>query len=447
MRKNLWFLLTYLASICLFSCASNESQYLKLALETESWLQNQTNDSNVWPDAIDDPSNISLSFSDGMSGGLTFYLELYNATGDEAYLNRAEEIGEYVLNNLPRKTDTLKGKFWAFSPYGNVCAPGFALTELYKVTHKPKFLNGALSILDVLAHFADHPNDTISWDLGNDVLGGLAGTGLFLLYAGEELENAKATNMAIGAGETLIARAENEGDGLFWKRGQNGRFILPNFSHGNAGIAYFLTRLYEKTGDEKFLNAALSAVDYLDNIANTTDDVYLIPYGFPDNDWRRPYDIGWAHGPAGVGRLFVLLNRVTSDVKWLKKAEACYNGIVSSNPLLTPQSNFGKEPFSTDQRFGLAGVGSFAQELYRLTSDQKYLDFSLQIIEHITTKSVMDEGRHWSIPRFGFMSNAGSITTFNGYFYGNIGYGLLYLNQHFLLKGQRPSVRFVDDPF
>jgi len=447
MLKKTCFGLILMVSACLASCVQEEPKYLKLALETEAWLQHEAGNSQAWPDASDEPDNVSLSFSDGMSGGLIFYLELYRATGDRVYLDRAEQIGEYILDNLPKKTDSLKGKFWAFSPYGNVCAPGFALTELYKATQRPEFRRGASSVIAVLEHFADSPADTISWDLGNDVLGGLAGTGLFLLYAGEELANVKAIDMAVKAGKTLISRAQNEGVGLFWKRGQNGRFILPNFSHGNAGIAYFLTKLYEKTQDEKFLAAALSAVDYLDSVAHTDDGVYLIPYGFPDAGWRRSYDIGWAHGPAGVGRLFIKLYQVTEDPKWLRKSEACYRGIMSSNPLAIPNEGFGEEPFSTDQRFGLAGVGAFAQEMYRISGEETYLDFSEQVIDHVTSKSVLENGRSWPIPRFGFMSNAGSITTFNGFFYGNVGYGLLYLNQYYLSNNRIPSIRFMDDPF
>ena len=30
--------------------------------------------------------------------------------------------------------------------------------------------------------------------------------------------------------------------------------LMPNFSHGTAGIAYFLARLYEETHDKAFLD-------------------------------------------------------------------------------------------------------------------------------------------------------------------------------------------------
>lgn len=429
------------------ACNPN-NQYLSDVLEIEQWLDHQTLENlEVWPDVTDEPERVTLSLSGGMSGGLIFYLELFNATGDEVYLDRSQSIGTYLLDNLPQATDSLKNRFWAFSPYGRVCGPGFALTELYKATADVQYRKGAEHILGLLDHFADHKEDTISWDLGNDVLGGLAGTGLHLLYSAEQLQSQRALQMAIQSGETLLARASDDGNGLFWKRGQNGRFVLPNFSHGNAGIAYFLTRLYEVTRQERFLKGALSAVAYLDSIAKVDDGTFLVPYGFPDNGWRRSFDIGWAHGPAGVGRLFVKLFQATGDQQWLKKAEACLKGIVSSNPLGKPSGEFGSEPFSPDQRFGLAGVSYFAQEMYRLTDNIEYLRFAEDVLVHIKKSSVVENGRNWPTARFGFMSNPGVVTNFTGYFYGNVGYGLLFLNQYYLSLGRRGSVKFVDDPF
>lgn len=425
--------------------------YLGFVKETETWLAANSlthGTHRVWPDAIDEPDQVSTSFSDGMAGKLTFYLELYQATQEMRYLETAKEIGAYLRDNLPLKQDSLKGKFWAFSPYGSVCGPGFALAELYKVTGQEEYKEAALSVVEVLNHFADNPKDTISWDLGNDVLGGLSGTGLFLLYAHEALSAPDALDMATRAGNTLLARAKKEpGGGISWKRGQNSKYILPNFSHGPAGIGYFMARLYEVTKDEKYLEAALAAVRYLDSIAKSVDGVYLVPYGFPDLGWRRAYDIGWAHGPAGVARLFIKLHQLTKEPKWLEKAEACYYGILSSMPFETPPSEFGLEPFGIDQRFGLAGVAVFAQDMYRYTDDPKYLNFATQLTTDVLSKSRSLNDRSWPIERFGFMANAGQETTFTGFFYGSTGFGSLLLEQYNVMSGKQKGIRFVDDPF
>lgn len=426
------------------------SDYLEYAQEVDEWLSTnaiEKGGAKVWPDAMDNPDVISMSYSDGMSGKLTFYLSLYHATNELKYLERAKEIGRYLVQHLPQKGDSLKGKFWAFSAFGNVCGPAFALTELYKETQEENFKEAALSVVDLLEHFADNRQDTLSWDLGNDVLGGLSGTGLFLLYAQRELGSPKALEMASKAGETLISRAIPDKGGWTWKRGQDSRFVLPNFSHGPVGMAYFLTSLYESTGDQKFLDAAHKAMDYLDAIALTEDDTYLIPYGFPDIGWSRAYDIGWAHGPAGVARLFIKLHQVTGEPKWLERARACYRGILKSDPLGQPAEGFGMEPFEIDQRFGLAGVASFAQDMYGYTGEQQYLEFSEKLTRHILSRADPQGGLFWPIPRFGFMANPGEETIFTGFFYGSTGYAQVLLGQYAIMTGKENMVRFVDDPF
>lgn len=424
--------------------------YLGFARSAAVWLDSnavEVDGSLQWPDAIDEPDKTTLSYSDGMAGKVTWCLDLFKATDNTVYLDKAILAGEYLLKNLPQQTDSLKGKFWAFSPYGSVCGPGFALTELYKQTDSEKYKQAALGIVDVLDHFADNKQDTISWDLGNDVLGGLSGTGLFLLYASEELGSTKAKGMAARAGETLISRAIKEKGRWSWKRGQNSQYILPNFSHGPAGVGYFLASLYEETLEKKFLDAAFHSVNYLDSIANQEDGAYLIPYGFPDPGWSRAYDIGWAHGPAGVARLFIKLHQITGEAKWLAKAEACYRGILKSNPLGKPKPGFGSEIFTIDQRFGLAGVAAFYQEMYLYTDDQKYLNSAVATLDHILAKSVYQDGLSWPFERFGFMSNAGKESTFTGFFYGSTGFGSVLLNQYNLMEGKPLGGRFVDSPF
>ncbi|GAB5526009.1 MAG: hypothetical protein Roseis2KO_38810 [Roseivirga sp.] len=440
----------------IFSCEPIDSKgrkaddYLNFAKGAELWLDGQalkTSDKLSWPDAIDEPDVVSTSFSDGVAGQVTWYLDLFHATQDEVYLNKAILAGNYLLDHLPQKTDSLKGKFWAFSPYGSVCGPGFAMAELYRQTGSDQYKQAALGVVDVLEHFADNGQDTISWDLGNDVLGGLSGTGLFLLYAAEELGSQKAQEMAIKAGETLMSRAIKEGTRWSWKRGQNSKYILPNFSHGPAGIGYFMARLYEATNEDRFLEVALHAVNYLDAIAKQEEGAYLIPYGFPDPGWDRAYDIGWAHGPAGTARLFIKLHQITGEQKWLEKAEACYQGILLGNPLGKPNDGFGEEFFSIDQRFGLAGVAAFYQEMYGYTGESKYLESAVEVLDYILSKSDDQGGFSWPMERFGFMANAGEVTTFSGFFYGTTGFGSILLNQHNLMKGKPLGGRFIDNPF
>ncbi len=404
-----------------------------------------SNDGNdIWPDAIDEPQVASLSLSGGVSAKLIFYLQLYAETNDETYLAEAKLAADYLLANAPSKQDSLQGVFWAFSPYGNVCGSAYALLETNKVTADEKYRKGAEDIIDVILHFAQNKNDTISWDLGNDVLGGLAGTGLFMLYAGKELNREDLTNFAEAAGRTLISRASKE-VGLNWKRGQNGRFVLPNFSHGAAGIGFFLARLYEVTNKPKFLEAALAANTYLESVAKTDEGVFLVPYGFPDPGWSRAYDIGWAHGPAGVARFYRQLHKITGEEKWLRREQACVEGILSSGIPDKPTADFGEAEFYLDNRFGVGSVASFLLDIRNRNEQQEALLQSL--LAHMFDKSSYSEdGLHWPQTRYGFMQNAGDTTAFTGYFYGASGYGMILLKAQAKANGTE-FIRFVDDPY
>jgi len=446
MQKTTIYLL--IAGVML-SCAKPKNQeYLVHLEQTDRWLKDVkvTSDGvSIWPDVIDEPEKVSLSFSDGVAGKLIFYLQLHNETEDDQYLSEVKLAADYILDHLPQKTDSLQKVFWAFSPYGSVCGPAFALLETYKVTGDEKYKIGAERTIDVIDHFAVNKEDTISWGQGNDVLGGLAGTALFMLYAGETLERPELITTAEKAAKTLISRAKDE-VGLSWKRGQNGRFELPNFSHGAAGIGYFFSRLYEATQNSMYLEAALKANTYLESIARTDNGIFLIPYGFPDPGWSRPFGIGWAHGPAGVARFYYQLYKVTGDEKWKEREKACLQGVIASGLPGSPASaDFGEEEFYLDNRFGIGSVASFLLDF----EPQREVDRNLekQLLNKVLSKKTTENQQtYWSQTRYNFMENAGDTTAFTGYFYGASGYGMLLLKAQAKLNGTA-FIRFVDDPY
>ncbi len=421
--------------------------YLDLAEQTASWLLNQRDlngERPVWPDLIQEPEQMSLSLSNGLSGKMMFLLELFKTTKKNKYKEELIFWADYLRENLPDSAGTA---LWPFSPYGAICGSGFALVETYKVTNDPRYKQGAEEILDLIERNAKNKTDTVSWDLGNDTLSGLSGTGLFLLYMSQELKEDSALQLAISAGKTLIDRAIKTENGWTWKRGQDSRFILPNFSHGAAGIGYFFARLYEATNEQEFLKAALASVRYLDSVAHTENGTYLIPYGFPDPGWRRPYDIGWAHGPAGVARLFYQMHKVTGEEHWLDRIDKCLNGILLSNPLAEVDSLFGGQEFDIDQRFGLASAGTFAFDIYSKTKKAECLEFGQSISGYIFSKATLEGGPHWTFEPFGFMQSPHDEVTFTGYFYGAAGIGTLFLRAFHSIQGTPPNVYFVDDPY
>src|SRR6185437_2003843 len=145
-------------------------------------------------------------------------------------------------------------------------------------------------------------------------IAGSSGTGLFLLWAADHLHAPGARQLAARAGDHLIAIAQPKpGAGLMWMMAPTFPREMPNFSHGTAGVSYFLATLYQATGQKKFLNAALAGADYLLSIADINGRYCMI---YHDNQNKGLYYLGWCHGPAGTARLFYRLYQVTRDPKW-----------------------------------------------------------------------------------------------------------------------------------
>jgi lantibiotic modifying enzyme len=77
----------------------------------------------------------------------------------------------------------------------------------------------------------------------------------------------------------------------------NGR-LLTGFSHGAAGIAYALTRLYEITCKDTLLGAAQEAVEYERSVFMADFD------NWPDLCYSEPMEVdtsAWCHGATGIG--------------------------------------------------------------------------------------------------------------------------------------------------
>src|SRR5262249_5421729 len=151
---------------------------------------------------------------------------------------------------------------------------------------------------------------------------------LFLLYAARELKDPSALELATLAGRRLIELEKADAGGLKWAMDSKFPRLMPNFSHGTAGVAYFLATLYSATKDEEFLRAAIGGAKYLQSIANTEGDACLIFHNEPDG--KNLYYLSWCHGPAGTARLFYRLFQVTGDRMWMNWVKKAARSIVNS---------------------------------------------------------------------------------------------------------------------
>jgi hypothetical protein len=124
-----------------------------------------------------------------------------------------------------------------------------------------------------------------------------------------------AAALAAHAVDILLAEQEPRDKGSYWPFIPR-RFLLtgqdvqmPNWSHGQAGIAAALVAAGMVLDRADLVEAATSGTEYLLTLADTSDGGLRLPHripGLPDLD---TYTYSWCHGPSGTCLLFAALDR------------------------------------------------------------------------------------------------------------------------------------------
>ncbi len=134
--------------------------------------------------------------------------------------------------------------------------------------------------------------ERVAQDRTYDIISGAAGAILGLLSLPGDAPIEKAIICGRRLLETRVAGARG---GRAWPS-SNG-IPLTGFSHGAAGVAYSLLRLYGATGDSAFLEAAGQAVEYERGVFD--------PQAGNWPDFREPgtasFMVSWCHGAPGIG--------------------------------------------------------------------------------------------------------------------------------------------------
>ncbi|MFF4186219.1 class IV lanthionine synthetase LanL [Streptomyces sp. NPDC001691] len=106
------------------------------------------------------------------------------------------------------------------------------------------------------------PAEAVSEEAGKRYLGfahGTSGIGCFLLSAAAISGRPEHMELALAAGEQLVTHAVTVGRAAQWPAQATDVPTAPYWCHGSAGIASFLVRLWQATGDERFHELARGA--------------------------------------------------------------------------------------------------------------------------------------------------------------------------------------------
>lgn len=423
---------------------------LDLALRAERWIRGArqaTPDGVRWPADPLQPQTISTDLYNGMAGVVVFYLELFAASGDRAHLREAMAGADYLIARLPAAADAPADMSRtttqppAAGLYSGLAGTAFVLERTAALSGEAKYRAGMLRCLELVQRHARPAGAGVEWNSSTDIVSGSAGIGLGLLHAYRVTGDAALLATARRAGTRLIELGTPAEGGRMWLMSPTFPRNMPNFSHGTAGVAYFLARLHEETGDRTYVDAAIEGARYLQAIATKTGDGALIHHHDPDG--KDLYYLSWCHGPAGTARLFHQLARTTKDQAWGDWVHRLARGVTSTQ---VPEQRTPGFWNNISQCCGNIGVAQFFLDLHRTFGDEKALVFARRNLSDTLRKATeVDGGLKWVQAEN--RTQPDNLVAQTGFMQGAAGVGTFLLHLDAFEQKRAPAIVFPDSPF
>jgi lantibiotic modifying enzyme len=352
------------------------------------WLESTavaTEHGSRWPVVPGaEPPRFERSLYAGACGPTLFFLRLAaDSKGDER--ERALEVAragaDELLAALPEKVEGEEGGL-----YTGIAGVGFTLEEAWRATGEARYRDGARRCVRILHESAQLAGSGIEWSDVTDVIAGSAGIGCFLLDLHLREGDGVALELATRAGRRLLDLSQREAVGRSWRMDPKFPRVMPNFSHGTAGVVYFLARLHETTHAPEFLEAARAGADHLLSIADRSGDGCRIHHHTPDG--ADLFYMGWCHGPCGTARAFDVLARITGDPRY---ADAVRGGTTSIVGSALPRERLPGFWNNVSLCCGSAGVIEFLLERARATGDPTLVDRAREFADDLLARGTSDE--------------------------------------------------------
>ncbi len=411
----------------------------------------------TWPAVPGDSLAAEPSLGWGALGPMVFFADGYRTTDDVAWLELAERGASWLHTRLDQPDrDMALGLFTGLA--------GFAVVfnELDRLG--VSVAGDQVRVFELLASAANESGSGVNWSETTEVLWGTAGIGFVLLSIGRQAIGDPAVDLAIRAGDWLLAVARHTPEGIRWDLGEavarrrpdTREVWFPNFAHGTAGIAAFLARLGAATNDDRYVAAARRAAAWILTTCRTDNETCAARHHNPairrgdvglgparaDGDDSPLYTMGWCHGPPGLGWFFRELQLATGDAVWAEWTARTARTVRGSG---IPER---REPGFWDnvgRCCGSAGVAEYFLDLHTWRNDPDDLAFAVTLVDDLLTRAIVDEhGMRWS--NVEFRADPPELPPQTTFFQGASGIGstLLRLSRH--LEGDRSTVRWPHAP-
>jgi lantibiotic modifying enzyme len=429
--------------------APGERQYFEAALRAEHWLRSVAIDTpggRTWPCTPGDArrGQPELTLYSGTPGVILFYLELHSATGERRFLDEAIGGATELAAHLPAAGTRTRSA----GLYEGTIGHAFTLHAVAKASGRADLLDAARRGARAVADSAQPgPGGGVQWSEVTDIIGGSAGIGLTFLGT-RDLLGDESIALAAKTGNALLQRAERMGDGeKRWMMDRSFPREMPNFSHGTAGVAYFLATLGQHTGERAYVEAAMDGARYLRRIAAPSGNGIVIRHHQGDGEFL--YYLSWCHGPAGTARLFERLDAIDPAGGWRATEQQCAAGTIAQG---IPERRTDGFWNNISQCCGNAGVAEYFLARYGRRRQAADLAYARRHADDLLWRGTTDGAGDAAQERWVQAENRVSpldTTAQTGWMQGAAGVGATLLRLDAALRGDRRPhvVRFPDSPY
>lgn len=268
-----------------------DEDYLKGAIQTANWLKTlevKTEHGKIWKNFPDDQDGFGrdimlfgpTNIYSGSAGIGIFFLRLYEATNDAAYLEEAKEAANHIISietDASWYDKTLNSDIggvipvpgWAIGYSNGPMGQALFLDDIYQITGEEKYKAYVLKVADDLLAAGKYDERGLHWSNEEDVVAD-GGFVIFLTQTYEHFGDKKYLEAAQKAADYIADDAlDAPKGGKFWKLldlsliGFEKETTFPGFAHGTAGTAWMFAILYKATKNERYLQLAKEGAKYL----------------------------------------------------------------------------------------------------------------------------------------------------------------------------------------
>lgn len=433
----------------------------EVASAAAAWIRSHARETAAgltWPrvPGLDEGGDVGLYH--GSPGVILFLLELHARTDDARVLEEAASGASELIAALETGSPIDPGL------YSGLAGMAYTLDRTAASTGEARFAEAAEACVDRIIETAVPTDHGVAWyrdDISNassDIVSGASGIGLTLLDHAARHDHAAAAETAIAAARHLATLGQEAPGGLKWRMMPSFERLMPNFSHGTAGVATLLARAAAVSGDDRLLDAAIQGARYLESVAVCDDGGCRVFHHEPDGE--DLFYLSWCHGPAGTARLFYQLAQTTGDAGWLEWMHRGAKGIRSFGVPETRSAGYWN---NISQCCGDCGVGEYFIALHALTGDAAHIEYAGRIADYVQSRA--DRGGDDAASARGAAragNRATSVASWTqaehrvrpelleaqtGWMQGAAGVGAFYLHLDARRAGESPFVTLPDTPW